>query len=404
MIGVIADDLTGAAELAAISLRYGLRAEVALSSSASSSASASLPFVPADVTQNNLLLSIDIDSRSCAPEEAGTRAAEAANLLMHAGAQWIYKKVDSVLRGQVSAEIEALMKTLSLELALLAPANPLRGRTIREGRYFVRGVPINETEFARDPEYPRTSDKVLDLVTTPNTFPICVRRLDEPLPDSGIVICEAATAADVEQWARRRTERMLVAGGAEFFEALLRHITFHVSRVTSQSEPHHVRSHSHGLELFVSGTTSESSREFVRAEQARGIPVFALPAKLAQGAAFTPAMAMALAQDALAAFSSYACVILHIGLPPVSDARLAKVLSIHLVQAALIVLREANITHVYAEGGATAIELARQMAWTHFGVLEELAPGVATLVTPGPRQIHFTIKPGTYPWPDSIRR
>ena len=135
MIGVIADDLTGAAELGAVGLRHGLRAEVIVNGK---------PGGKAD------LVCVDTDSRSQTSEEAAKRAAAAAKMLQQAGVKWIYKKVDSILRGQVIAEIEAVMQQLGLQRALLAPANPSLGRTIQDGKYFVRGKPIHKTEFVRD--------------------------------------------------------------------------------------------------------------------------------------------------------------------------------------------------------------------------------------------------------------
>ena len=149
MIGVIADDLTGAAELGAIGWRHGLRAEIVRSGK---------PGGTAD------LVCVDTDSRACEPDVAAKRAAGAAKLLRAAGAKWIYKKVDSVLRGQVTAEVEAVMKQLKLTRALLLPANPSLGRTIRGGEYFLHGKPLHKTEFAHDPHFPRRSSQVLRLV------------------------------------------------------------------------------------------------------------------------------------------------------------------------------------------------------------------------------------------------
>src|SRR5215467_6378115 len=128
MIGVIADDLTGAAELAGIGLRYGLESEVVVCGKCTAA--------------NPDLLCIDTDSRSCKPGEAARRAGHAARELRKAGARWIYKKVDSVLRGNVITEIRAIQKTLGLRGVLLVPANPCFGRVIRHGRYFVNGKPI----------------------------------------------------------------------------------------------------------------------------------------------------------------------------------------------------------------------------------------------------------------------
>lgn len=101
MIGVIADDLTGAAEIGAVGLRHGLRAEIVRSGE------------PSGLTD---IVCVDTDSRSCKTEEARQRAAAAAKLLRAAGAKWIYKKVDSVLRGHVTAEVEAVMRQLKLSV------------------------------------------------------------------------------------------------------------------------------------------------------------------------------------------------------------------------------------------------------------------------------------------------
>lgn len=47
---------------------------------------------------------------------------------------------------------------------LLVPANPSRGRIIRDGRYFVDGIPLNEPAFARDPEHPPRSSSVAEML------------------------------------------------------------------------------------------------------------------------------------------------------------------------------------------------------------------------------------------------
>ena len=153
MIGVIADDLTGAAEIGAVGLRHGLRAEVIIAGEPSGDAD---------------LICVDTDSRSCDPTEAAQRASNAALLLKNCGAEWIYKKTDSLLRGNVTPEIEAIVRQLGLSGALLVPANPSLGRTIVNGQYFVRGQLIHETEFAHDPKHPRLSPNVLEMLDQPS--------------------------------------------------------------------------------------------------------------------------------------------------------------------------------------------------------------------------------------------
>jgi uncharacterized protein YgbK (DUF1537 family) len=380
MIGVIADDLTGAAEIGAVGLRHGLRAEIIRTGK---------PSGHADV------VCMDTDSRSYPAEEAGRRAAKAARELRTAGAQWIYKKVDSVLRGQVTAEVEAVMHELKLTRALLLPANPSLGRTIRNGHYFVNGKLIHKTEFARDPEYPRRSSQVLHLLKVPNEFSIRLVKESPLLFDGSIVIGEASVSADVREWAAIfEQERTLAAGGAEFFNALLDR-----EKPQTGNALENVPSSLPGRELFVCGVSTVSSRKFVMAARRSKQPVFTLPVELVWGAEFTPATVAAVTRRVIAAFDSHSRVILAVGLPNVRRLDVAKRLSRNVVELAERVIKSVPVARVFAEGGATAAELVRRMGWSRLTVERELAPGVATLTVEHDQPLLLTIKPGTYAWP-----
>jgi len=376
MIGVVADDLTGAAELGAVGLRHGLRAEVFLAGAPGS---------------NVDLICVDTDSRSCDPHEAGQRATQAARMLQNCGADWIYMKTDSVLRGNVTPEIEAIVRQLGLSGALLVPANPSLGRTIVNGQYFVSRQLIHQTEFARDPKHPRLSPNVLELLDKPLELPVSVGKSTELLPKRGIVIGEVASAEDVRAWARLRNKRWLMAGGAEFFGALL-------PSEISAPKP----TPASGQELFVCGSASEATRKFVASQARLGVPVFSLPNELVIVGAFDATAICALAARVVTALQENSRLILHVGLPQVSDVSLAEMLATHLFRVAAEVLRLAPVGQVFAEGGATATGLAREMGWHRLAVKSELAPGVVTLAVSGGGAELLTIKPGSYQWPGSL--
>lgn len=378
MIGVIADDLTGAAELGAIGWRHGLRAEIVRSGK---------PGKHADV------VCVDTDSRVCDPQEAGKRAAAAAKMLQAAGAKWIYKKVDSVLRGQVTAEIEAVMKQLKLESALLLPANPTLGRTIRHGEYFLRGRPLHKTEFAHDPHYPRRSSQVLRLVKVPESFAMRVANGDRSLTAGTIVVGDAENTGDLENWATSCDTQMLPAGGAEFFNALL------VTGKDKISAAKNKAGTSAGKEFFIVGTSTQAARKFVAAARREKTPVFSLPQELAWGATFSMVAVDAVTQRVVDGFAESSRVILSVGLPQVRDTDVAGRLSGHVVRVAEQVLKRSQIENVFAEGGATAADLVRRMGWARLEVVRELAPGVATLAVEGNENFLLTIKPGSYSWP-----
>jgi D-threonate/D-erythronate kinase len=387
MIGVIADDLTGAAEIGGIGLRHGLKAEVILQGNCGGKAD---------------LLCVDTDSRSCSGKEAARRATAAARKLREAGAVWIYKKVDSVLRGNVLVEIRSIQKALGLRSALLVPANPCFGRVIRKGRYFVKRKPVHQTDFARDPEYPRKSSNVMKMLEASNANDVAISNLADYRLAFGIMIGEVSSSEDVQEWAYRRHEDMLAAGGAEFFEAVLKS----EEPVAKRRSPRNHRStdlnQSDRRELFVCGSTSDYTKQFVNEARHRGTPVLSIIEKSRRGFSRRPGMSENIVRKSLIAFESHSRVVLAIGRPLITRPTVATQLAQDLVAIAVRVIEDAEPDHVYAEGGATAAALLRQLGWRRMKVLEELAPGVTTLSLLQRGTPLLTIKPGSYPgWPSS---
>lgn len=383
MIGVIADDLTGAAELGAVGRRFGLKAEILLGNQSSS----------AD------LVCIDTDSRSCTPDKAAERAAAAAQLLRAAGAQWVYKKVDSVLRGNVTAEVEAVMQELGYRRALLLPANPSLGRIIRDGEYFVHGTPLDRTEFLHDPEYPRRSARVLKMVNPPQHFSLQLANSGFDVPDNTILIGQADSSEAVRDWARARQNNVLPVGGAEFFGALLAN---EIQQPAPAAEAPF--EFGEGRQLFVCGTASDASQRLFDSARATNVPVHTFPTQMVHGNGLSSDAAEAIAEDVISSLKGNNRVVLGIGLPQVANTTRARRLTEHLVDIAQNVLQSANIKYVFAEGGATSAALVHRMKWSRLEVCREWALGVATLAVTGPNPLWLTIKPGSYSWPEAWTR
>ncbi len=142
--GIIADDLTGANDSGVQLAKKGLTATVMM-----------------DLTGKNIqsdpdVLIVDTDSRAKTQEEAYEAVEKAASLLFEKGYAHVYKKVDSTLRGNISAELAALEKVYQPEIVVIAPAFPKMNRTTVSGHHYVNGELITETEFGRDPKTPVT--------------------------------------------------------------------------------------------------------------------------------------------------------------------------------------------------------------------------------------------------------
>jgi len=152
-IVVLADDLTGANDTGVQFAKQGLRSLVLIS----------LPDSPAELDEDVLI--VDTQSRALPPAEAYERVAQAVGLFRERGPfQALYKKIDSTLRGNLGAEIDALMDVCGFELAVAAPAFPKNGRITVGGRHFLGGSPLEATEIARDPVSPVSESHIPTLI------------------------------------------------------------------------------------------------------------------------------------------------------------------------------------------------------------------------------------------------
>jgi uncharacterized protein YgbK (DUF1537 family) len=127
---ILADDLSGAADCAIGFAGAGHRTVVTL-----------------EATRTNAhddadTIAVDTDTRRLAPEDASARTA-AAYAQMSMSGHRLYKKIDSTLRGNWAAEVAGLQALAGM--AIVAPAFPATGRTVRDGRVYVYGEPLEQT-------------------------------------------------------------------------------------------------------------------------------------------------------------------------------------------------------------------------------------------------------------------
>ena len=188
----IADDLTGALETGAKFASRGLTSRV--------------------TTEPGLTARPEVDVLVVDTETRHLPGGEAADVVRGLAAAaveftpWlIYKKTDSTLRGNIAAELRALQQVMPDRELIYAPAYPEMGRTVKEGRLLVHGVPVHQTAFARDPLNPVVHSDITKL-----------------LGDVPAVLVDGESSDDVRSAARRivSAERPFAAGPASLAGAL----------------------------------------------------------------------------------------------------------------------------------------------------------------------------------------
>ena len=146
-VGILADDLTSAADGASPFVGRGLSALVGRRW---------LPMTTADVCAG------DTGSRSA---ESGAAIASTERFSTSLkSSEILYKTVDSTLRGHVRAEIGAALKASGRKILVFAPAFPKAGRITRNGVQLVDGIPVDLSTYAHDPVHPAATSLLADLV------------------------------------------------------------------------------------------------------------------------------------------------------------------------------------------------------------------------------------------------
>lgn len=385
MIVVIADDLTGAGEIGGIGLDYGLTVELQREFCSKTDAQ---------------LLIIDTDTRSLPPEQAGRKIRELAHRLNASGLpiEWVYKKIDSVLRGPVASELEALQEALRAVRVLLVPANPSKGRIIRNGIYLIHGKPLCESDFANDPEYPAVTSHVLQLPSLSGSRRMHLLNSSRRLPCEGIAIGQAETADDLARWSGKMDGQTIMAGAGEFFEAILRNKGYSPKMAAEEKEDR-----LGNRALFVCGSSSDSSRQAVRNARSLGAAICRMPEALFRSDNSEDKSIRPWCKEITRCFENSHSVVMAIDREPVGNAELAAKLGWIMAKTVSAVFRGIPLNELFVEGGATASRIVACLGWNRFEPCDHLGPGVVRMKILETDNTCLTVKPGSYPWPQSIQ-
>jgi uncharacterized protein YgbK (DUF1537 family) len=165
LLGCVADDLTGATDLALMLTREGLRTVQ----------STGLPPPDLDVSEIDAVV-IALKSRTIAVTDAISQSLEAARALRRLGAQRLFFKYcstfDSTDQGNIGPVAEALLDFVGGGVTIACPAFPKAGRTIYGGYLFVNGVPLNESPMKDHPLTPMHDANLVRVLQRQTRLPV----------------------------------------------------------------------------------------------------------------------------------------------------------------------------------------------------------------------------------------
>lgn len=376
MIIVLADDLTGAAEIAGLGHLYGLSVTL-------------LTSLPKVLPQSQLVV-LATDTRSMtafrAVQEVQHLCRQLQGLLSkNKEKQIIFKKVDACLRGHVVEEIQAVLQDTDYQQSVYLPANPARGQVIRGGCLYIDDTPFDQTEYAPLTDTPAyTSSLCLHFSITPQSR---IRVPDAVSFDDVLQIVGQVMDDDIPT---------LLTGSADLFTALLQNLGYQPTE-----EVEFPGLSKEGSTLVVCGSPHNNDLSRCTFLNHKELPLDSMPRDVFDG---NQSASYWLASINLRHFSRAAIqparngLILNIPYERSCSAESALRLRTEMAQVVSALLDQMQPAELVIEGGTTALAIIQRMGWTHFDITDHISSTILRMQCPDLPSLHITFKPGSAPW------
>jgi 3-dehydrotetronate 4-kinase len=403
LLGCIADDYTGATDLANMLVRAGLRTTLWFDAAQLTND------LPADAVV------VALKTRSLAPSQAVSQSLEALRALQQFGARRFFFKYcstfDSTADGNIGPVAEALMDALGAEQTIFSPAFPENGRTVYLGHLFVGGQLLSESGMERHPLHPMTDANLLRVLQRQSQAKVALVPLDaissgpQAVSDccsellrqqARLLICDAVADEHLSHLASAIVNWPLVTGSsaiAYWLAEAYRHAKLLESDRSLPQAPHAT-----GLTAVISGSCSSATCRQVDAFK-RSRPALALDPRSAMDGSAARA-ALDWASDRIAGGP----VLIYSTMPPANlrqvqhefgESAAAQAFERTMSDLAQGLV-ELGVRRLVIAGGETAGAVVQSLGVAGLSIGPEIEPGVPWTESLGEPSIALALKSGNF--------
>lgn len=410
LLGVIADDMTGATDVALMLNRAGMRTVQVIGVPATGAA---LPEADAIVAA--------LKSRTTPVAEAVADSLAACEALLASGARQILFKYcstfDSTAEGNIGPVADALMQRLGTDFAIVCPAFPANGRSIYQGYLFAGAVPLHESTMKDHPLTPMRDSNLMRLMGAQMKGPVglvdyaivlggpaSVKARFAKLQAEGIryAVTDALTNEDLMTLGHAVSEHVLLTGGSGIAMGLPQNFR-RAGLLPERAGPEQLTAPP-GRAGIISGSCSAATRGQIKTALAAGYPALKVdPLALADGTQDAAGLAQwALDQPADAPFLLYSSDD-PAEVSAVQD-KLGRDKAGSIVEDAFAEiarrLAEGGVSRLLIAGGETSGAVVLGLSIRTLEIGPEIDPGVPwTRVVDGPELV-VALKSGNFGAPD----
>ncbi|TQI76222.1 uncharacterized protein YgbK (DUF1537 family) [Bosea sp. AK1] len=410
LLGVIADDMTGATDVALMLNRAGMRTVQVIGVPPAGSA---LPEADAVV--------VALKSRTNPVAEAVADSLAACEALLKGGARQILFKYcstfDSTAEGNIGPVANALAERLGAKLAIVCPAFPANGRSIYQGYLFVGAMPLHESSMKDHPLTPMRDSNLMRLMSvqaktdvglvdyaTVLAGPAAVKARLAKLQADGVryAVTDALTNEDLMTLGHAVSEHVLLTGGSGIAMGLPQNFR-RAGLLPERPGPVELKAPA-GRAGIISGSCSTATRGQIKAALEAGYPALKVdPFALVDGSQNAEGLAAwALTQPADKPFLVYSSDD-PAEVAAVQD-KLGRERAGSIVEHAFAevarLLAEGGVTRLLVAGGETSGATVLGLGIRTLEIGPEIDPGVPwTRVVDGPEMV-VALKSGNFGTPD----
>lgn len=410
LLGCIADDLTGATDLALMLTRGGMRTVQVMQ----------VPDKGTDLSGFDAVV-VALKTRTCPVGEAVSLSLAAADALLAGGARQLFFKYcstfDSTDEGNIGPVAEALLNHLDARQAIVCPAFPTNKRTVYQGNLFVGDVPLAESPMKDHPLTPMRDSNLVRVLQRQTKLKVGL--VPFAIVDAGAEAIKSAMAS-----ADQRDERFLVldaitdrhlidmgtaaagmkliTGGSGVALGLPANFV-RQGLMKAADAPASMRAPT-GRALILAGSCSAATRGQVQAAIAAGLPTLRLdPLALASGE-MNAARIISWVKDQPAARPPLVYSSADPDTVAAAQAKLGRDKAGVIVEEALanaaIGLADAGFSRMIVAGGETSGAVVNGLGVTTLEIGPEIDPGVPWTRAIGGRDMVLALKSGNFGAPD----
>jgi len=171
LLGCIADDFTGATDLASFLVASGMRTVQLMG----------LPTGPVDLSEADAVV-VAMKTRTQATQEAVSDSLKVLEWLKQYQCEQYYFKYcstfDSTSEGNIGPVTDALLDSLNSKFTIACPSLPVNGRSVYNGYLFVNGVLLNESGMQHHPLTPMTDANLVRVLESQTKHPVGLVNFD----------------------------------------------------------------------------------------------------------------------------------------------------------------------------------------------------------------------------------